>query len=470
MRLVARTILTDIRRRLLRIWAGDTPSMSDPNESTPGRQRLRRWLAGMAALLTIIASGVPALGAPGSATMTLPVTAAVGESRAEPAPAGQPVTAGPWTLTIAEMLTGEDAAGAVANASGFNPAPASGMQYIAVHLTATNNDDKAHTIAGEDFAVTGDSLLVHRFADATPPDPALSGVVESGASLDGWIVLPAVADEGNLLLIYDSVTLTGSWADVVVALSEGAAIAGPGERAAEPNDAGKQIDGPAALGDAVATDDWSITVSQVIEGQDVYNLFPVEDYRTTALGDTDQAGLPYWIGLEVTVTNNQTGDAPAFLPATALLPIDTQGNVIGDALLLTPPEPDLIGGYYPGGSRTGWVLIAMPVGTALELVRFQPYATDQDPRFITLHGVAGAPDRGEVTFAPGDIVAVTDDRVNLREEPTTESDVVTELDAGTRLEITGEAIEAGGYTWYPVRNPETDDEGFIVVDYIEPVD
>lgn len=444
--------------------------MSDPNESTPGRRRLRRWLAGMAALLTIIATGIPVLGAPGSITAALPATVSIGQSRAEPAPADQPVTAGPWTLTIAEVLTGGDAAGAVANASGFNPAPAAGMQYIAVRLTATNNDDGTQTIAGEDFAVTGDSLLVHRFADVTPPDPALSGVVEPGESLDGWIVLPAVADEGNLLLIYDSVTLTGSWADVVIALAADAAIAGQGERAVEPNGAGEQIDAPAALGEAVTTDDWSITVSQVIEGQAVYSLFPAEDYRTTALGDTDQAGLPYWIGLEVTVTNNQTGDAPAFLPATALLPIDTRGNVIHDALLLTPPEPDLIGGYFPGGSRTGWVLIAMPVGAALDMVRFQPYATDSDPRFFTLHGVSGTPDRSEVTFAVGDIVAVTDDNVNLREEPTTDSDVVMVLSAGGRLEITGDAIEADGYTWYPVRNTETEDEGFIVVDYIEPAD
>jgi len=444
--------------------------MHHPSLLKPGRRRLRQWLAGAAVALVTLATGIPALGAPGASTGTGPTAVAVGTSRSEPSPANQPATAGPWTLAVQELLTGDEAAAAVASASGFNAAPPAGMQFIAIRLTATNNDDQAHTIEGEDFAVTGDSLLVHRFADLTPPEPALNGAVEPGQSLDGWIVLPAVADEGNLLLIYDSVTLDGAWADAVIALTGGAAIPDQESPAAEPNDAGAGIDAPAAVGEAVTTAEWSITVNQVIEGQDVYNLFPAEDYRTTALGDTDQAGLPYWVGLEVTVTNNQTGGAPAFLPATAFLPIDTQDNTVVDALLLTPPEPDLVGGYYPGGSRTGWVLIAMPVGTALDLVRFQPFATDGDPRYITLHGVTGSPDRGEVTYAVGDSVVVAQDRLNLRKEPSTSSDIVAELAPGTRLEITGEAVEADGFTWYPVRNPETGDEGFVAVDFIEPAD
>jgi hypothetical protein len=422
-------------------------------------------LAGIIALLTITMAGMPALAAPGHDPAAL-VALAAGQSRAEPAPADQPVVAGPWSFAINEVLTGDDASVAVANASGFNAAPASGMQYIAVRLTATNNGSQAFAIAGEDFAVTGDSLLVHRFADVTPPEPALSGVVDPGASLEGWIVMPAVAGEENLLLIYDSITLTGNWADAVIALTSGASIPDQSEPVSGPNEAGSEIGAPAAIGERVVTEDWEVTVSQVIEGQDVYNLFPVEDYRTTALGDTDQAGLPYWVGLEVTVTNNRTGGEPAFLPATAFLPIDTQGNPIVDALLLTPPEPDIIGGYYPGGTRTGWVLIAMPVGTALDLVRFLPYETDGDARFITLTGAAGTPAREPVTFSTGDTAVITEDQVNLRKEPSTGGDIVTILTRGTELEITGEAVEADGYTWYPVRNPDTGDEGFVVVDFL----
>lgn len=429
----------------------------------------RHGLAGLIALLTLLSVGAPVLAAPGPAPAITPAVA-IGESRAEPAPAGQPVTAGPWSLTINEVLTGDDAAAAVANASSFNAAPAGGMQYVAVRLTAANTGDQAYAIAGEDFAVTGDSLLVHRFADVVPPDPALNGLVQPGESLEGWIVMPAVAGEGNLLLLYDSITLTGDWADVVIALAEGAAIPDQADRAAEANDAGSGVDAPAAIGESVVTDDWAVTISQVIEGQAVYNLFPAEDYRTTALGDTDQAGLPYWIGLEVTITNNRTGGGAAFLPATAIVPVDTRGNPITDALMLTPPEPDLVGGYYPGGSRSGWILIAMPVGTALDLVRFLPYDTESDARFITLSGVAGTPAREEVTLAPGDTAVIIEDQVNMREEPSTGSDIVVVLTRGTELEVTGEAVEADGYTWYPVRNAETGDKGFVVGQFLDAAD
>ena len=48
----------------------------------------------------------------------------------------------------------------------------------------------------------------------------------------------------------------------------------------------------------------------------------------------------------------------------------------------------------------------MPVGTALDLVRFLPFETDDDPRFITLSGAAGTPEREDVSFETGDIVVM----------------------------------------------------------------
>ncbi|MEZ4623619.1 MAG: hypothetical protein R2843_02160 [Thermomicrobiales bacterium] len=57
------------------------------------------------------------------------------------------------------------------------------------------------------------------------------------------------------------------------------------------------------------------------------NLFPAEDYRTTALGDTDQAGLPFWIGLEVTVSNNRSGGSLSHFPATAFVPVDATRTI-----------------------------------------------------------------------------------------------------------------------------------------------
>ncbi|MCC6705350.1 MAG: hypothetical protein IT334_10770, partial [Thermomicrobiales bacterium] len=307
---------------------------------------------------------------------------AVGPGRSAPAPSDQPVTAGPWTFVIHEYVAGGAASELVANAVWSNAPIRDGMQFVAVRMTATNNSARTETIQNGDFGVTGDRGLLYRFVDVQPPDPVLHSAVEPGASLEGWIVAAAEAGEGNLCLVYDSLTIGGNWADVVIALDAGARIADATERLRDPNQAGAAITAPAALGETVATEDWAVTVHRAIEGQDVYNLFPAADYRTTALGDTDQAGLPYWIGLEVTISSNRTGGDLNHFPATAFIPVDGADSQFLEALLLTPPNPNVVGGYYPGGTREGWMLIAMPVGYSLDLVRFRPSSVSGETRYI----------------------------------------------------------------------------------------
>lgn len=55
--------------------------------------------------------------------------------------------------------------------------------------------------------------------------------------------------------------------------------------------------------------------------------------------------------------------------------------------------------------------------------------------------------------------------VNLRAAPTTDGDIVASLEEGTELQITGEAVEADGYTWWPVTSDEF--TGYVVEDFIE---
>ncbi len=395
---------------------------------------------------------------------------AVGPGRSAPAPSDQPVTAGPWTFVIHEYVAGGAASELVANAVWSNAPIRDGMQFVAVRMTATNNSARTETIQNGDFGVTGDRGLLYRFVDVQPPDPVLHSAVEPGASLEGWIVAAAEAGEGNLCLVYDSLTIGGNWADVVIALDAGARIADATERLRDPNQAGAAITAPAALGETVATEDWAVTVHRAIEGQDVYNLFPAADYRTTALGDTDQAGLPYWIGLEVTISSNRTGGDLNHFPATAFIPVDGADSQFLEALLLTPPNPNVVGGYYPGGTREGWMLIAMPVGYSLDLVRFRPSSVSGETRYITLTGAAGSAPAEPKTFAVGDIVEISEEQVNLRSGPSTNDEIVKTLKRGDRLVITGESQDGSGHTWYPVTVQDSDEEGFVASHLIDPVD
>jgi hypothetical protein len=86
------------------------------------------------------------------------------------------------------------------------------------------------------------------------------------------------------------------------------------------------------------------------------------------------------------VTNVQTGGDPAFLPATAFMLVNAEGNAVSDVITLTAPYPDASGYYYPGASREGWVALEIPdtyMATGLSLIRFLPWRTDADARYIT---------------------------------------------------------------------------------------
>jgi hypothetical protein len=79
-----------------------------------------------------------------------------------------------------------------------------------------------------------------------------------------------------------------------------------------------------------------------------------------------------------------------------------------------------------------------------------------------------------VDFATGDIAEVADDpqslALNLREEASTDSEIIEELDPGTEVEITGELVEADGYEWYPVEVVYSGDTGFVVAEYLVPAE
>jgi hypothetical protein len=74
-------------------------------------------------------------------------------------------------------------------------------------------------------------------------------------------------------------------------------------------------------------------------------------------------------------------------------------------------------------------------------------------------------------FQEGDVVAVTDDGLNLRSGPSTEDEIVTTLAAGQQLVITGPSEEGGDFIWWPVRL--ADDEsvtGYVAEDFVELVE
>jgi hypothetical protein len=413
--------------------------------------------------------------APGANWSRMVVADAPGESLSDPAPLQTEIAAGPWRMSVLEVATGDEATALVAGASSFNEVPADGFTSVAVKVKATNSGNQPDRVDQNDFGVVSSSGLVRRFVGAVAPDPALDATVAPGESTEGWIVGGAASDDAGLLLLYDSVTIAGNWADATLALSDGASLEPVDSHTVKTNKLGRDPSDPAGMETEVATSVWAVEILKVVRGADVIGLFPASDYRTTALlGDNpydspDSAG---WIAVKVNVTNNQTGNEIGYLPVSAFTLADSNGDPIPDLSTLTAPSPEAAGAYYPGASREGWVLFdAVDYDGAL--VRFLPYRTDKDARYLTWDGESSASTDTTPSFsgtlAVGTKVATTEDEVRLRKEPSTDSDIIATLPKGTELTVTGAPQEGGGYTWYPVKNEKTGDTGFVAQQLIEPV-
>lgn len=309
----------------------------------------------------------------------------VGLTRAAPTPLGSSVQAGPVELQVQDVLVGPDAVNAILAASPANVEPRDGTTYVAVNLSARNAGTNPLSLDNDDFALTGDSGLVRRFLGVEPPAPALNGSIAPGASATGWVAFGVPAEEGSLLLLFDSLELGGSWADRVLALQEGASIPDLAQRAAPVNDAGRDPAVALGLGQSAVTEQWSVELLDVVSGAPAFDLV---DYRSGALGVGDAAGEDgsVWIALRFRVQNAQAGGASAYFPANAFMLVDELGEPLLDIATLTPPRPDAAGDYYPGAMREGWVMFDVPVDYAAATVRFLPFAhtaPSLDPRYFT---------------------------------------------------------------------------------------
>ena len=309
----------------------------------------------------------------------------IGLSRADPAPLGAVVQAGPLELQVLGVLSGPEAIDAVLAASPTNVEPREGLTYFAVNLSARNIGSQPLWLDNDDFALTGESGLVWRFLGAQPPDPALDATLNPGETTEGWVAFGAPLEETSLLLIFDSLEIDGSWADRVLAIEEGAQIPNRSQRTAEPNDAGTDISTALGIGEAAVTDQWSVTLLDVVTDAAAFDLV---DYRAGALGVGDATGADgsVWIALRFQIQNAAAGGELAYFPTNAFVLVDDAGNQLLDVATLTPPRPDAAGGYYPGAERDGWVMFDVPPDYATATVRFLPFAhtaTSRDPRYFS---------------------------------------------------------------------------------------
>lgn len=136
-------------------------------------------------------------------------------------------------------------------------------------------------------------------------------------------------------------------------------------------------------------------------------------------------------------------------------------------------EVEIVGGPVEGenyiwyevqvadGGNSGWIASDFLDGITEPAAEPTPTAAASD----TADGTAST----SVTFQNGDTVQLTEDGVRIRTEGNLGGDIVDAFSAGTRFEVTGDPVDADGYTWYPVTSVDDPDiSGWVTSDFIEP--
>jgi hypothetical protein len=101
-----------------------------------------------------------------------------------------------------------------------------------------------------------------------------------------------------------------------------------------------------------------------------------------------------------------------------------------------------------------------------------PAAATTQPAAPTAAPTTAATDNpcANMPVYPAGALVTTSEQVNLRDQPTTEgSSVIQELPAGTQLQVTGDFVEAGQCDWWPVIVTETQQAGFVIEQFLQPV-
>lgn len=350
-----------------------------------GAGRRYPWRSGKPSLMLLVLAGLLglAVASPGEhSSIGAAQSSATGESRADPVPLGQEAVAGPLRITVSEVSSGPAAIDRVVAASPRNTPPGDGQTYVLAYVTVRNEGDAPIFVSNDDFGLTGSSGVIYRFLIAQPPEPALAATVDPGATAEGWLVFAAPDTETELLLVFDSLSLPGTWARRTLALVAGAGIPDAATPSAAENDVGRSPQSPAGLNSPIVSGTWQVELVDVAFGAEVFDLV---DYRTGALGVEDSNNETPWLALRVRVTNVGTGGEPSHFPANAFALADTTGARLLDFVTLTPPVPDASGDYYPGATREGWVAFELPSYDPY-LILFDPYdATTESPdaRYFT---------------------------------------------------------------------------------------
>jgi hypothetical protein len=306
-----------------------------------------------------------------------------GLSRSNPVPFGELYSAPNWDLQVLDMIRGDEAWQMIRQANQFNEPPRDGMEYVLVRIKAASTaaDSEEHSIGNWDFNLTGSPLIQYDPGEVVAPDPVLDATLYAGGEAEGWVAFAIGQDEDNLMLVFDEMA---SWDEDrfrFFALEEGSSLSIPEDlKNTQPTDSGTDRSSPASLGETVVTEDWEVTVTDVIRGDEAWQMIQ----EANQFNDPPQEGMQYVL-VKFQVRYIGISNTAASIESASFKSTGSR-NTVYDAPAIVDPEPAMDVSLFPGGVYEGWVTLSAAEDESNLSAIFSPWADfgTENRRFLSL--------------------------------------------------------------------------------------
>lgn len=305
-----------------------------------------------------------------------------GLSRSDPLPVGKVAITENWEVAVYDTLRGESAWKLVLEANPLNEPPAEGMEYLAfwARIRRIGIDEKPARVDDNLFEATGSANVLYRSPAIVEPDPALDAMLYPGGGAAGWVVEQVAVEEENVMVLFASVYEHSPGSDRYLALENGASIdVDPSLDDVRVNGLGRKREDPAPFGETVITDDWEVTVIEVMRGEEAWDkLLEASEYKEAP------AEAMEYVLVKIRARNISTEDADAFISGSLFQVADSEKEPL-EPPSVHDPEPPLALRLFPGGQAEGWMTHQVQEGEGGLVLVFGPKWTfDEDVRYLAL--------------------------------------------------------------------------------------
>ncbi len=310
------------------------------------------------------------------------VPAEVGMRRANPFPVGQAASVPNWIVQVVSVKRGSEARTALEEANSTSMTPPVNFEYLLVQIKVkcAYADKEQHSISASDFKVTGDRLIGYKPLDVTFPDPPLDYVLQAGETQQGWAGFLVGKYEHNLILAVDEISNDSPDRLRYIALDSGASVSIPDSLAAiQATDNGTTPSQPASRNVKVITNEWEVSVMDVIKGKTASDMVLASPYNLPP-----DSGMQY-IVVKVYVRYRNTEDRPVGIDNYYFTATDSSGTVY-DFTSLIDPAPALEATLFPGADYSGYIVVQAEVNASNLALVFQSLddASGESLRYISL--------------------------------------------------------------------------------------